>query len=487
MTIPLSQAKIWAAALAAAALTGGVGAGVVAALTDAPQPADYAPIAVSDTRELAVTVHNPHGVLSAQDVARLQDDARRIAAPEVVRELHYVVFAKNSENVNDTVEEFARSESPELISDDDRHFADGVLIVGVGLDPRQSFVFAGEDVADQLSLREGRHLDRAVENIQPGVKDGNIPAGLFFGATTAVDAEALAADAFAEARENRFGGIFFGGFGAAAMGGAAVALPGYRRRNRQLLVARAREDLDFASRRYGELAGRLPELDIRAHSLQSPLVDAQLRAQWEQVRDEFLELHAAMDGISTSAASDDAVYRDRKKIGAAAATVRNFGHAEDNINRLFELENGDEPTRREEALAARKDAVKAQLAVGSTSDPVYRRLGEVIDAFQQLARAPHAPDFIERFALALTDFQQALSQLKDEKFSDVKEHSELRAPRLTDADYRPGYGVNDFVPFWALLAWRSDNVAHAESHNTSSATNTSFSSGFSGSGGSSSF
>src|SRR5699024_11374252 len=85
-------------------------------------------------------LHNPEGVLSADDEARLERDAERIDAPAVVEQLHYMVFEENDDNVNDTVEEYLRDNRPDLIGDD--YFADGFLIVCVGLVPRQAFIFA---------------------------------------------------------------------------------------------------------------------------------------------------------------------------------------------------------------------------------------------------------------------------------------------------------------------------------------------------------
>src|SRR5690625_7043354 len=91
-----------------------------------------------------------------------------LTPPAVVEQLHYMVFEENDDNVNDTVEEYLRDNRPDLIGDD--YFSDGVLIVGVGLDPRQAFIFAGEDVAEALDLRDSSHLDDALDAIKPGVR-----------------------------------------------------------------------------------------------------------------------------------------------------------------------------------------------------------------------------------------------------------------------------------------------------------------------------
>ena len=108
---------------AGVALLVGAGAGLgIGAATPTPQQQDYAVSAtgpLAPSTQLATEVHDPHGVLSADDEQRLLRDAERLDAPAVVAQLHYLVFAENHENVNDTVEEFIRDARPELIGADD--------------------------------------------------------------------------------------------------------------------------------------------------------------------------------------------------------------------------------------------------------------------------------------------------------------------------------------------------------------------------------
>lgn len=98
-----------------------------------------------------VYVEDPQDVLSPLQEQQLKDDANRIETIDGVENLVYLVFGNNDYNVNDTVERYMRDNLPQFIEKD--VFADGVLIVGVGLEPRQAFVFAGEDVADTFDLR----------------------------------------------------------------------------------------------------------------------------------------------------------------------------------------------------------------------------------------------------------------------------------------------------------------------------------------------
>ncbi|WP_287135313.1 DUF5129 domain-containing protein [Corynebacterium sp.] len=472
-------------ALGGGALAGGVGAAI-----DAPQRADFE---VANTAEMEITstfsteVHNPEGVLSADDEARLERDAERIDAPAVVEQLHYMVFEENDDNVNDTVEEYLRDNRPDLIGDD--YFADGVLIVGVGLDPRQAFIFAGEDVAEALDLRDSSHLDDALDAIKPGVKDNNIPAGLFAGANAATDISTLAEDRYNDAVGDRIAAMVGSGIG----GGGAIFATGLGvgayRRDKAKKIAQARAEMSLVGKEYGELATRLDQVDIRAHSLTSPFANATMRSEWEEVRDRFFHIHDQVDSLGnlTSKSSDEKYLEQADAIHQAAVTTREVSYAEDNIDKLYRLEHGDEVVRRTELQALRDDVVEAQVALDDAKSGLYRELQNLRERADSLMNSTQSPDFLDQYVILLGDYRTALEQLRKQKFDDLdeSENTALTAPGITSPDYRAGYGYNNFVPFWALSTWHSTNSA-AQSSGGSGA-NTGFSSGFSGAGGSSSF
>lgn len=480
----------------AAALIAGAAAGVgIGTATTAPQRADYAIPAtgpLAPAAQLSTAVHDPDDVLTPAEEDRLLSDAERLETPAVVTQLHYLVFASNHDNVKDSVEEFIRAHRPELISADDDHFADGTLIVGVGLDPRQSFVLAGNDVADSLSLWEGTHLDESVTAIQPGVRDNNIPAGLFAGADTATDVEALAQARYDSDRTARTAGVIGGGVGAAALGGTLAGVLGGTARHRSRKIARARAEMDLVSREYGQLSGRLNAIDVRAHSLTSPFADATLRRQWEEVRDRFLLLHERVDqlGELRDASPDKDFLAKSEEISRAAQVTRQVSYAEDNIDTLFRLEHGDDTARRTELQALRSDVVDAQVSLSDTVGGLYVEFQRIRDRSDELAERTGADSFLDEFVVLLADYRSALTQLRHQEFSDVdeKKATSLSAPTIYERDWRPGYGYHDFVPFWVMSSWHSSNLAAQQSAASSAgATHTSFSSGFSGAGGSSSF
>nr|WP_233189766.1 DUF5129 domain-containing protein [Corynebacterium sp. J010B-136] len=483
--------KMMGVSLLMGALGGGALAGGVGAAIDAPQRADFE---VANTAEMEITstfsteVHNPEGVLSADDEARLERDAERIDAPAVVEQLHYMVFEENDDNVNDTVEEYLRDNRTDLIGDD--YFADGVLIVGVGLDPRQAFIFAGEDVAEALDLRDSSHLDDALDAIKPGVKDNNIPAGLFAGANAATDISALAEDRYNDAVGDRIAAMVGSGIG----GGGAIFATGLGvgayRRSKAKKIAQARAEMSLVGKEYGQLAARLDEIDIRAHSLTSPFANNTMRSQWESVRRRFFDIHNQVDSLGnlTSQDSDKEFYENADKIHEAALTTRKVSYAEENIDKLYRLEHGDDVVRRTELQALRDDVVEAQVALDDASSGLYRELQNLRERADSLMNTTQSPDFLDQYVILLGDYRTALEQLRKQKFDDLdeSENTELAAPSITSPDYRVGYGYNNFVPFWALSSWHASN-ATAQSTSSSGGANTSFSSGFSGAGGSSSF
>ena len=166
--------KILAASAAAALLVGGGTAFGVATLAASPEQADYS---VERSADVKVEIMDPEDVLNPDDEARMRRDVERIHFAAPVKQLNYLVFKKNKDEVEDSVEEYLRDNHPDLIGDD--HFTDGQLFVGVGLDPRQAFIFAGNDVAKDLSLElDDGHLEDAIED-QTGREGRKYPGRSF--------------------------------------------------------------------------------------------------------------------------------------------------------------------------------------------------------------------------------------------------------------------------------------------------------------------
>lgn len=463
------------AAVAFASLAVGAGAATWT-LNTPPEPAEV--VVEQAATSPQVTVDNPQGVLSAEDTQRIQDNTQRIPFASSVRHVYYVVFGESDSNVNDTVENFFRDNHPEAIGD--KYFADGVLIIGAATDQRQVFAFAGEDVDAQVDIR-GR-ADSIIDAMRPGMRDGNIPGAFHAGATEAADAQRREERILAAAQNDQAGVTALaggGGFVATAAAGSALL---YRRKKRREAIEQGRRDYAQVTGEYGELAGRLDGLNIRAHSLSSAFADATLRNQWSEVQDRFLTLHDTVSGAgglsSIDMSSDDAVYAHREQLRSAALTVQQTSNAESNINRLFDLERGDAGVRRKAVEDLRADVLAAEAEVKDS----YLRglLRDVRTRLEALATEPTSKDFLDGFITTLGDYRTVLEQVRKEEMSDVKEREELRTPRIYDSDaWYPS-----FVPYVALSSWHQSNVQAAQAAQAaqSSSTNSSFSSGFSGAG-----
>src|SRR5699024_4056586 len=285
----------------------------------------------------------------------------------------------------------------DLIGDD--YFADGVLIVGVGLDPRQAFIFADEDVAVALDLRDSSHLDDALDAIKPGVKDNNIPAGLFAGANAATDISTLAEDRYNDAVGDRIAAMVGSGIG----GGGAIFATGLgvgaSRRSKAKKIAQARAEMSLVGKEYGQLAARLDQVDIRAHSLTSPFANATMRNEWEEVRDRFFNIHDQVDSLGnlTSQDSDKQFYENADKIHEAALTTRKVSYAEENIDKLYRLEHGDDVVRRTELHALRDDVVEAQVALDDAKSGLYRELQNLRERADSMMNSTQSPDFLDQY------------------------------------------------------------------------------------------
>ncbi|WP_018024551.1 DUF5129 domain-containing protein [Corynebacterium ulceribovis] len=458
---------------------------VLAAPATLAAPAVHAQATQTQVR---TEITDPDGHLSDSDKQMLRTETERLTLPAQVARVDYVVLGKNKDNFNDSIEEYLRANMPELIADDDDSFANGSLIVAVGMDPHRNGIYCGDDVCSAADLFSGRHLDKSLEAMKPALKKGNTAVGLLDGARYATDRNAAADDKASQKRSDKIAlgiGLGLGGAGITALGGGLYA---YRRKKRREKISEARADFDYVMKHYADVAQRLPAIDVRANSLQSELADAELRKQWADVRDRFAELDDTVDKFRNVRrdSDDDTFYEHAEEIDQAETTTLQVTRAEENIEKLWQMENGNIGQRRMELADLRDDVIKAHTEVQSSK--LTARLADLEQRIGELDRDLSAPDFATQYAQILREYRLLLDLVREEEFSDVPvSEKHRRAPRLYDEDYRIGYGYNSFVPFWMLSTWHANDVeAHAAATDMGSA-NTSFSSGFSGGGGSSSW
>lgn len=480
-----------ATALAAACLVGGLYATPAASAFDSSQgqPNTFfsesagGSAASTKTGRTSVQVEDPTRILKPTARKSLMKDTQKIDFPDEVRDVTYIVIPGDSSNFNDQITEFLSRERPELLPDgrgEGATFADGSLIVAVGTESRNNGIYCGNDVCAALDMFEGPHLNESLERMKEPFKRNNFALGLLYGAQTAADLELAQELQNKKDNEQKMTAIALGGGGVAAAGGGVYFYRWARRR----AIKTAREQFDTISKRYGDLAQRLEALDIRAHSLTSPLANAELRSQWESIRDDFLKLDQAVGALGlTLDSTDKQFYSKRHEIGKAHEVIESMGNAEDNINVMFQLENGDTVVREREIREMRHDVSSALFEV--ENDEAKLQLQRVSEQLEWLSNNLEAPNFMDELARAISDQSHAMElAAKDMKHLKMSKHS---APTLRDRDWRPGYSYSDWIPWYLLVSWNDSDTQAAQSSSGSSGTNTGFSGGFAGGGGSSSW
>lgn len=420
-----------------------------------------------------VTVDDQADLLTSEEESQLKEDASNVTLPESVTAIDFVTFESNDDNLNDTVRFYTGDHG--LHDDSGEKYADGHLIVAVGMDPRRMGVYAGEDVAGDLNLRDEKRLEAITDEMRGLLADEKYKDGMLRGVQAAADTNLTAKDS----NDGLVGGIIGGTFGVLGLGAAGTAIAATRKKK----AKKAREDWDYILAHHGDIAQRLDQINVRAHSLSSPLANDTLRAQWEDVRREFLAAHASMP----TAPADDKEFRAKaSELADARSAVEAAVNAEANIEELARMEHGNTEVRRRELTDLHEDVLAATT---KAEDDLKGKL-EVLDArVLELRKYIDAPDFMDTYAGILGDYKVLIDALQDQLYAASNiEREDHSAATLADAAWRPGVG-SYYVPYVVINDWhQSDVAAHAQASSDSGGVSTGYSSGgFSGSGGSSSF
>lgn len=428
-----------------------------------------------------VTVIDMAEELSDDDEIALQADTYSLSFPEQVKAVRYIVFDDNDDNLNDTVENYLRAEHPDWITEN--AFTPGELIVAVGMDPHRNGVYCGNDVCSAIDFYGEGRQDGILEQMVSPLQDGRIAIGLYEGAAAAANPDVRQID---EPTPGWVKGLVIAIIGA-ILAGAASIIAFFSRKSMKDKAAAARERFDRVQREYGESATRLDAINVRAHSLTSPLANDSLREQWDDVRTRFLSLNDAFSTPPISTLTHDSSDKEfRKAAGAleeADITVTQMETAEKNIDTLYEMEHGDADTRRRELTSLRKDISEARVEINDKDSVLDEILTDLIARIDEADIAD--PEFMNFYARLLDDYSTALDGVASH-MKDVEETTERTAPTIYDSNWRPGTGYNAFVPYYMISTWHAADVSAAQAASSSSA-NTSFSSGFSGGGASGSW
>ncbi|MEJ6020125.1 DUF5129 domain-containing protein [Corynebacterium sp. H113] len=444
--------------------------------------------------EINVSIDDADDLLTPADETRLLKETEALLVPGSVTDIEYLLMEDVDDNINDSVEEHLRDKNSPLILED--VFRDGALIFAYGKDPRSNGAYAGEDVATDIDLRNDTRLDNILEAGRPALKDKQLVDGLVASAKYAVDTSTIERDrrqAEEDAKKEKTIGLTVAATTVAvAAGVTTVAVAASRKKKANT----AREKLAFVQKHYASVGLRLGEIDVRAHNLNSPFANAELRSQWEQVRDEFLAVNSLVDGmmhINTrieemhekmpEGKKTDAVLRQRAgDINKAHEATERMTNAEKNIDRLWDMEHGDDAVRIEELSELRDDIIKAQSDVKGAE--IRERLAQLEASADQLRRDVRSDAFMDNYAQLIHDYALVMDIIREKEFDDLDmKDGERHAPALWDANYRVGSGYNNWVPFMVMSTWHDADVAAT----TDGGNSTSFSSGFSGAGGGGSF
>jgi uncharacterized membrane protein YgcG len=471
---------LWAVAVAVLAVAASA-TGTVGTVGPAQAQVQTAP-APAPEKHHDVRIEDPDGLLD--DAAR-QDLAAQTGplVPDSVRQVDYIFLGDGAEdgwddddNFNDEALDWVGDHRPDLVpggTGKGATWRDGSLILVIGVATHGNGVYCGDDVCDALDLRKGGHLDQTLADMKPGLKDGDYVRGMIDGLRTAGDPSKVV--------DNSGEGWFIAGITVVVLAPSAGILVWQRRRKRRAVTATAREQFTDLTDHYSDIALRLDQIDVRAHSLTSRIADAELRRQWEDCRDAFLEVDKIVGDTGLSVQSTDKEFRARAgTVADADEAVDHMRNAEENIDRIFAMEQGDADVRRSETDELIDDIVDARR--GTENPAVSRQLKALAQRCATLRDAPDTPDFMARFATVIAEYSRVM-ELVEREMEKLRLDVEGRVPpRIWDADYRVGSGYRGWTPYRTVSGWHAADVQRFAS---SSSTNTSFSSGFSGGGGSS--
>ncbi|MBN9645273.1 DUF5129 domain-containing protein [Corynebacterium mendelii] len=448
---------------------------------------------------LSVVVFDRTGLISDDDISTLQSQTADIDFPAEVTKVTYLLFGSNDDNLNDTVRAHVETTDQSLISDNREKFAPGTLIIAIGLDPRRVGIYGGDDVLTAIDYyAKGRELgiQNPMKNVLRADGDPNFALAFLAGAKAAADPQAVAESSRSSDGGDGPSGWLIGG----GIAGFAALLAGIfgidRKMRKDKKVKQLRGDIKEVNSNYAAVAMDLDSIDIRAQQLSSPLATAEIRREWETVKNKFAATHdivGTLDGLN--ARSDaDALYERRDDIDTVHEATEEMMAAKDNIDILFNLEKGDAATRIAQVNDLHNDVTTA--AMSTTDSQMADHFRDIDGKVLALRSDPEAPDFMDRYCAVLADYASAVQAAKTRDMEELvraekDDPSSYRRPGLADRQWRPGYGYRDFVFYSTMSTWNHE--AHearieAESSSSSSGTTSGYSSGgFSGGGSSSSW
>ncbi|MGO1948729.1 MAG: hypothetical protein ACTH1D_03795 [Mycobacteriaceae bacterium] len=238
-------------------------------------------------------------------------------------------------------------------------------------------------------------------------------------------------------------------------------------RGRRKVANAAREQFELASEEHRRLSGRVDDVDATARSLTSHLADAGLLDRWEECRESFRQVGGRLTATGLTSGSPDREFRrNAGTVTVLLLDVARMDAAQNSIGLLAAMEQGDHDVRRSELAHLAGDLAASRRF--TTDEGLQDRLRAVEEQTEALATALGAPDFMDRFADTVADYQRVLEDLRTDRMPTLTmdgydADKGRRAPRIDERSYRAGCGYDDWVPFTLLARWHAEDTRGAGS------------------------
>ena len=349
-----------------------------------------------------------------------------ITFPEEVKRLAYVVFMENESDLSRSI---STTYPAELLSEDGKQFADGTLIIAIGLNPKSKGIYCAPDVCEALGLNDSSHLNGARAAMDVHTSHNRYDRALLDAARAAADPETA----------NNYIPFWLkfaiGWFAAicilAALWGATRLV-----RNRQHSTA---ADIRWLTKNAPSISLGFKQVDIQVDALTSPLATPKLHQQWDSIAHEMKQISTLTPSLPSG--KEYAEEADHDAVEQSVPVMRNnvegFQTACANIEYLYALENGDPHVRELELKWLARDMRHTRSAIHEDG------ISSLIERTQ--AVSPEDPAFIETLCKLYDEYMPFT-----EKLMSLKKLEKRRVPSVWDFNWHPCYAYCELQTFESL-------------------------------------
>lgn len=430
---------------------------------------------------VVVNIWDNASVLSQSDHQQLQQKAGELALKPEITHIDYITFAHNDESFNDTVLNHLKEQHPELLSPDQTQYADGHLIVAVGFSPRKVGVYCGDNVCATTGLRATYRIQQVSDSMVDDLRAGNYVTAFIAGTETAGDAawvqstDSTNSDTTSsyKAAPTLFPAHFIVMFLFVATFIIVIFV---------VIIKSQQPKTPTPEDLIEILPQSLPSLsstDRQLQAVNSQLATPELRTEWAELKQQFEQLTHNQELVALQTLGAHASKKDLKAhavfIREALATKEKVQVAQENIDILYRMEQGDITTRQEQLDNLATDISKIS---GLGTELFYgKEITAIDEQIYQLQSRVNSPTFISDYARIVHRYGEMIKKIQRWNFAGSTPTS------LTSRHWRTGMGIGGFISYAALAEQTNSGGGHFSS---SSGVSTSYSSSssFSGGGGS---